>query len=222
MTPALRRPRRRGPAELNLARRPFVNQRPVRRIGLLMAAAAAVLLVVNLFLYIGYTTDRRHNARELRQIEAAIDAEQQGARRAAQRLEQADLSRQNDLVAFLNQRIAARAFGWSVLFDRLSDLLPADVRLVSLSPSFTAAKEAQGARAPVERRVNLGLQGTSRKPEAVLALVDALFADPAFRDPDLHQEATQGGEVHFTLDVAYLPEVAESAVRATASGEGTR
>jgi hypothetical protein len=61
-------------------------------------------------------------------------------------------------------------------------------------------------------RFNLAIIGVARRPEAVLELLDALFADAAFRDPDLHQETFQSGEVRFTLDVVYLPKVAEALV----------
>lgn len=209
---------RRGPAEINLARRPFVNERPVRRAALLLLVAGLGLTALNLWLYTQYAIQRGANEGELNRLEAEIESEERRVTTLARQLAAADLTQQNDLVAFLNQRIAERTFGWSVLFDRLEDLLPEDVRLVSLSPSeldpqgrrrTVAAANTAGAN---EMRFSLAITGVARQPEAVLELIDALFADAAFRDPDLHQETFQGGEVRFTLDVIYLPKVAEALV----------
>lgn len=212
--PRLPWPSRRGPAEINLAARPFVNERPVRRAALLLLVAGLALAAVNGWLYTRYALSRSASAGELERMEAQIEVEERQIAELSRQLAAADLTQQNELVRFLNQRIAARTFGWSVLFDRLEDLLPEDVRLVSLSPR----QAERGPRRPSaqqdapEQRFDLALAGVAREPEAVLELIDALFADPAFRDPNLHQENFRDREVHFTLDVVYLPEVAEALV----------
>lgn len=210
-----------APGGPNLARLPFVNQRPVRRVAVLLLAAAVVVLLVDLWLYVGYARSRSATASELDSIEARITTERQALNDAQRTLDSASVDEQNALVEFLNRRIAERTFGWSVLFDRLAVLLPDDVRLVSLAPSFFAPDEAPArpgaartAAAPgaePSREVRLALQGRARRDDAILELVDALFADPAFTDPDLSREARQGGEVAFSLSVTYLPRVAEGA-----------
>lgn len=211
---------RRGPAEVNLARRPFVNERPVRRAALLLLLAGLGLAALNLWLYTQYAIQRGANEGELNRLEAEIESEERRVVEVARQLAVADLTQQNELVVFLNQRIAERTFGWSVLFDRLEDLLPEDVRLLSLSPEEVdpqarrRAPSAAGAAGASEMRFNLAITGVARQPEGVLELIDALFADAAFRDPDLHQETFQDGEVRFTLDVVYLPQVAEALVDA--------
>jgi len=224
----LPRLRRRGPAEVNLARRPFVNERPVRRAAMLLLAAGLALAAVNGWLYTRYVVQRGANEGELNRLEAEIESEERRATALARQLAAADLTQQNDLVAFLNQRIAERTFGWSVLFDRLEELLPRDVRLVSLAPAEVDPERARPGTAPpavaAETRFNLAISGAARQPEAVLELIDALFADAAFRDPDLHQETFRSGEVQFTLDVVYLPRVAEALAdggAGTAEADGT-
>lgn len=210
----------------NLARRPFVNARPVSRVALLLALAGALLLVLNLVLYVGYANTRRANATHLVQVEERIAAEATRVEAASAALTDADLERQNQLVDYLNRRIEERTFSWSVLFDRLSALLPGKVRLNSLSPSFVGEGDDRrsGRRGPApRRRVVLGMQGTARDGEAILELVDALFADPAFDNPDLNHENRQQGEIRFSLSVTYLPEVAETTVDGTtesAAGDG--
>lgn len=208
--------RRRGPAEVNLAHRPFVNERPVRRAALLLLVAGLALAAVNGWLYSRYAIQRSANEGELNRLQAEIESEERRVTELSRQLAAADLTQQNDLVRFLNLRIAERTFGWSVLFDRLEDLLPREVRLVSLTPREVDPERRRTATAGTagasteEMRFNLAIAGVARQPEAVLELIDALFADAAFRDPDLHQETFRGGEVQFTLDVVYLPQVAEA------------
>ena len=84
---------------------------------------------------------------------------------------------------------------------------------------ISGTRRAAVAEADPGRRVQLDLQGRARDGEAILALVDALFADPAFADPDLSREARQEGEVAFSLSVAYLPRAAEELARAAQAAE---
>lgn len=208
----------------NLARRPFVNGRPVTRVALLLGVAGALLLVVNLALYVGYSRTRRVNATHLVEVEQRIAAEAARVRAASSALTAADLGRQNALVDYLNHRIEERTFAWSVLFDRLATLQPGKVRLVTLAPRFVdPEKEERRDRrlrgAESERRVDLSMQGSARDGDAILELVDALFADPAFKNPNLNQESRQQGEIAFTLSVTYLPQVAE-AERGHDAGDG--
>jgi Tfp pilus assembly protein PilN len=208
----------------NLARRPFVNSRPVARVALLLAAAGAVLLLLNLALYVGYSRTRSANVSHLVEVEQRIAAEAVRVRAASTALTEADLGRQNALVDYLNHRIEERTFAWSVLFDRLSALLPGEVRLVNLTPRFVGA-ENEGARRrrgepEPERRVLLDLRGAARDGDAMLELVDALFADDAFDNPSLAQESRNQGETAFTLSVTYLPQVAEAEGTAAAAGSG--
>lgn len=213
--------------EVNLASRPFVNERPVRRLALLALVAGLTLTAVNGWLYTRYLVQRGANAGELDRISEQIVVEEQRVSVLSERLRAADLTQQNELVAFLNQQIAERTFGWSVLFDRLEVLLPEDVRLVSLSPRDITGPQVTNDRE--EQLFNLAITGISRQPEAVLELIDALFADPAFRDPDPHGETFRDGSTSFTLDVVYLPDVAEAlagdgtpaGTRATATGAST-
>lgn len=213
-------PRNRGaggdalaPAGPNLARRPFVNRRPVARAAVLLLVAGAVLLLVDLWLYVGYARARQANASQLREIESRIETERRDLAAAEAVLQEADVDLQNDVVEFINQRLAERSFGWSVLFDRLADLLPQDVRLLNLGPRFIAAEERRGDDEAGSRRVELSIQGLARDGEAILQLVDALFADPAFESPNLSQENRQQGEVRFSLSVVYLPDEAEALAR---------
>ncbi len=63
-------------------------------------------------------------------------------------------------------------------------------------------------------RVILDIQAQARTDQAILAFVDALFADSSFEKPDLQRQALENDNlIGFTLDVIYRP---PSADRATA------
>jgi len=203
--------RRRAERPLNLARRPFVNRRPVARTAAILAVGGAVLLALNVVLYTRYVADRRADASELTRLEAEAAEERRQIAAARAELAAADVGHQNRLVTYLNRRIDERTFGWSVLFDRLADLLPEDVRLESLAPRMGEGPDPRRpATGVAERRVSLGILARARDGESVLRFVDALFADPTFENPNLKQETLRDGEVAFSLDVVYLPDRAEA------------
>ena len=69
----------------------------------------------------------------------------------------------------------------------------------------------------------MDLQGTSRSSEAVLELVDALFAHPSFLDPNLTRESfAEGKDDSFTLSVMYLPTVDSDEARPAVEEEDGR
>jgi Tfp pilus assembly protein PilN len=205
---------------VNLARRPFVNDRPLRRVTALLWIVGGGLLAADAFLFWGYVRGRSDQRGELGRLDEAIAGERRQLADLDRRLAAVDLEAQNLRAAFVNRQIAERSFAWSVLFDRLADLLPIDVRLVSLVPHHVGDKERARARPGAERpeRVELAIEGVARRDEALLELLDALFADPAFTDPNLAREARDNAELRFALSVVYLPAVAEAAVPADGAG----
>ena len=239
-----REPASGGALLANLAAQPFVNKRPVQRFAMAAWAIAAVLIGINVALYVNY----RHESTSLRTRLAATRAEIETKSRHVvamdEKLRGLRLGAQNAQVAFLNERIAERTFPWSLLFERIATTLPDGVRLKSLHPVFTEAddktpverelRKGKGkaknddappapAPPPPEELVNLTLLGTAKSDEALYELVDALFASPSFASPRLHQESTNGGEVEFTVDVDYRPRYTPEAMSlpAVASDEET-
>jgi hypothetical protein len=201
--------------ELNLARRPFVNSRPVLRLTVLLLTLGAALAAANLWLYGQYLVGSGEKARHLAELEQSIGAERAGADEARRRLAGLDLERQNATVRFLNGKIAERAFSWGLLLDRLAEVLPDDVRLIALGhdEGQEGARTSPGEAASGSARnppVRLSIDGEAKTDEALLAVVDALFAHPAFRNPNLQRETRQGGEwLRFDLAVTYLPDTPE-------------
>jgi Tfp pilus assembly protein PilN len=214
-------------ARINLAHAPFVNSRPATRLALVLWLAAVGLLAWNGWHYWGYFTGSNDKSRRL----AEIDRDTERLRRETVQLEKEiaslDLAQQNAQVQFVNERILDRTLSWSQLFERLNDLVPVDVRLLSLGPGRGGGRQGQPAArrdsAETSQAVPLRIQAEAKTDEAMLAFVDGLFAHPSFRKPNLLSEVRDQGVVRFELSVEYLREgtapAARSEAAASAAGE---
>jgi Tfp pilus assembly protein PilN len=196
-------------AEMNLASRPFANEQPVIRSSVLLWILGLALLVLNITLYYRHIEGKGELQELLRETDERLIEETDSIERLRGELGQLDLERQNEQVTFLNAQIALRIFSWSALFDRLAEVVPAAIQMKGISPNIVAAEDAdpRGRRGDSSAEiVKVDLQGTTRSPEAVLELVDALFAHPSFFDPDLTRESFADGQDNsFSLSVFYLP-----------------
>jgi Tfp pilus assembly protein PilN len=211
--------------EINLAAKPFVNEQPVLRTSLLLWILGLALLVLNVTLYYRHIAGKSEQREMLREVEQRLGEETEAVDRLGVELQALDLERQNAQVEFLNSQIAQRVFSWSSLFDRLAEVVPAEVQLEGISPrirnSDTVDRRSRLTGGPPEM-VEVDLQGTSRTPEAVLELVDGLFAHPSFLDPNLSRESlADDRRASFVLTVLYLPSVGDREVGIEAP-EGTQ
>jgi hypothetical protein len=215
--PAGPAPRPVGPvrsSSLNLARRPFVNSRPVVRTALALWLLGLLLLLGNVYLFWNYRTGSADKRGEIEQREAEIGKEQETIRQLEAQLDGMDLEQQNALIDFLNRKIDERTFSWSLLFDRLAKVMPNDVRLKRLTPVTSAQQQerlrAQGAsaqRSVAEGQVLLSITAQSKSDEALSRFVDNLFVGP-FRNPNVSREVRDedANLVEFEVTVVYLPQ----------------
>jgi Tfp pilus assembly protein PilN len=196
-------------AQLNLAREPFVNFRPIRRLTWILWVIAALLLTANTVFYWRFFSGQEHRTDLLEELEAGIAREQAEIARLEQELDGLDLDAQNQRAVFLNSRISQRIFSWSHLFDRLAEVLPEDVHLNRVSPRIDwsgSAGRSGKSTAAADERVHLGVTGVAKSDTALLALIDGLFSHPSFVRPDLSREARKSQQqFDFSLDVIYLP-----------------
>lgn len=200
---------------LNLSRRPFLNTRPVTRVALLLWALGALLLLGNVTLFWNYLSGSTEKREELARMEEQVEREGEAVRKLEAQLAGLDLEQQNRQVAYLNRKIAARTFSWSLLFDRLAETLPDNVRIIQLRPGAIAGDERRRTRtsddeedAPLaSARVPMVIAAEAKSDEQILEFVDNLFAHRFFDHPNLLQESrTESGDrVQFTLHVTYLP-----------------
>lgn len=203
-------------AALNLAGRPFVNSRPVARATLILWLAGLLLLAANFSLFLRYLENSQETRTRLGRAEAATDREKRAAAQASSRLDGLDLEKQNQEVAYLNEKIAERTFSWSLLFDRLATKMPDGVRLLRLTPSSldkdakgqsrtstasTAARGGPGGQPPVQ----LSISAQAKNNEAALLFVQRLF-EPPFMEPDLKRKELGDDQlVKLEITVQYGP-----------------
>ena len=211
--------------EPNLARAPFLNERPVRRLATTLWLFFVVVGAAGLWMS---QTIRRETGTQVAEL-VRLNGETVSARERATVLEaelrRADLSAQNVRAEFLNRRIAERSFSWNRLLETLTQEMPRGVRLLRLSPgAFTrergrATAETQTAAAT---RVALRITGEAEETEALLEFVDRLFQHPAFDHPNLSRETGKKDlKIQFELSVDYLPESAGVPATITAATAST-
>ena len=209
----------------NLAREPFLNQRPLLRATAALAFVALALTAWNVTSYLRAGSGAAHLEAEIQKAARETEAARAKLTTIERDLGAHDLAAENRKAVFLNERIEERTFSWNRLFTRLAEAEPRGVRVRSLSPSFgknAPVLTASGRRAPVA----LAIQGEAQDGEALLEFIDHLYEHPAFDTPKLSKEAHQagGGLTSFSLTVTYLPDAepqaATMAPDAAPAGEG--
>ncbi len=232
---------------VNLARRPFVNRRPVLRLAILLWIAGAALTIHNVRQYAGHWRGTSVNRQDFADVARQVGEEQQGYEEVKRATARVSLGRENRHAGFLNQLIAFRTFPWSALFDDLEEVVPLDVKLFSVQPKVTLKTVPEKARRQRRRRprpataaarrsadetgaseaiapgsgsgspakeapralrrdeVMLQLNGIAKNEDAVVELIEMLYADPSFHSPFLPGETfLPDGSVKFTLSTVYL------------------
>jgi len=200
-----------------LASRPFLNLRPVRRLSILMWVVGGVILVLNIWLYGTAVTSRGDDRDRLLDLESRRTAAAEEVSDLKNQVAGLQLTWQNRQAEFLNHLIDQRTFSWSDLIDRLAEVLPREVRLVRLTPRVKGGRSTPANQGPGPRekalRVELGMAGSAADDAALLRFLDQMFQHPGFENPRLaSQTRGERGEVaSFSLTVAYLPGVMAAA-----------
>lgn len=179
---------------LNLASRPFKDNRAIYTLATALTLISLFLLVNNAQTAIAYFSNTEETRAEIAKIERETEAE--GRREEAVRARVARVNQKalNSHVAFINTQIEERAFSWSALLDDLEGVMPADVRLTSLNPSVSKDGE-----------ITLALACESKQSDGLVRLINNLFANPNFDRPTPQQEATDETIHRFAVTVRYDP-----------------
>ena len=199
---------------LNLSRKPFLNTRPVTRVALLLWTLGGLLLLGNVTLFWTYLSGSTVERDELVRMQEQVKREREAIGQLEARLATLNLEQQNEQVEFLNRKIAERTFSWSLLFDRLTAIMPNNVRLIQLQPAAISGKDGpRRGRNAAERnaplasdRVPLVIAAEAKNEEEMYQFVDNLFGQ-YFENPDLLGEAQsdEGDRISFNIHVTYLP-----------------
>ena len=125
---------------LNLASRPFFNNRRFYAASLLLGLVFVVFTAANLFLYLAHRSQSLRLNRELANQSAearGLEQEQQEIWARLQRPETEDFL---DLVDYLNPLIAQRTFSWTRFLNRLEELVPHRVQIVTITPRIAESE----------------------------------------------------------------------------------
>lgn len=186
---------------LNFARRPFRDYRPVYLVAGAAILVGAILFAVNASLYGRFRADVADTREEIawlqgRQSRAVAAAE--GARSALAAYELSDLAVES---RGLLRLVEERQFSWTGFLVRLERVLPPEVRLSRLQPKFQETGEVL---------VDIALVG--RGPDSVVRTIAALSRSTSFKTVELktetRPESTEGvPEGHtFVLTTVYEPQ----------------
>ena len=187
------------PLHLNLASRPYRDYRPVYAVVVVASLLIAFMLLNNIETGYRYARDTRTTREKIAAIEQQTQAEDQRAAAAMQRIRTVNVKVLADQAQFVNARLAERAFSWSELLDRLERVLPDDVRIESVSPSF--AKDGT---------VHLSLAAISKTDAGMVRTLDRFNRDSRFANAFPNAEAKTNAGYRFGIAVDYRPSIARA------------
>ena len=176
--------------ELNVAARPFVNERP-------LVVATAVLVVVlaaasftNIFTLLGALREgRERSARVIAAVSEAAEARAE-AKRLGATLTDRERRRLRAVAASTTAIIDKRRLSWTRLFEQLELVLPRDVRILSVQPN------------PEGRHMTLLMECIARSDEALHKFFRKLD-EPPFREAYILAQSLEEGKVRFSVRCRY-------------------
>ena len=184
------------PIHTNLAARPYRDYRPVYAVIVVASLLIAFLMLNNIDTYYRYVRETRTTREEIASIEAQARKERQGAEAAVAQIRTIDLETLGLRSRFVNAQLAERAFSWSELLERLEGLLPNNVRITSIAPSF----DDNGL-------VNLRMNCEAKSPQGMLETITRFHSSPHFSNPFPGSDRVSPQGYAFDLSVTYKPSI---------------
>ncbi len=182
------------PLTINLASRPFYNT----RLYLVAFAASGLLLLVmtglNLLTLFQSQAAWKlfgENQTGLQSELRALDHEMLTLERELQSRNLAEVRERSD---FANIAIVQRMFSWTLMFNRLEQVMPPTVKLRSLRPKVD------------EYGIHFRVNGTSKTSSAFADFEEALLKEPLFSEvyPLSEAVSSSGKGIDFSLSFRYL------------------
>lgn len=154
---------------LNLASEPFRRDRPI----LAASAATAVLMLGVLVVLVMLIVEQRELAADSRAQAAAVEGQLRAA--SAEQAQLEALLRQPgnaevlDRSALFNALILRKSISWTLLFSDLEQVMPGNVRLITVRPFLSSSNEVQ-----------LDMVVGAQSPDPVIELLKRLERSPSF------------------------------------------
>ena len=191
------------PLHLNLASNPYRDYKPVYAVVVAMSLLIAFLMLQNIDTYYRYVSETKSTRAKIAQVESEAAKEQRVAQSIDERMRSLDVTSLNQQTRFINSQLAERAFSWSELLDRLERVMPGDVRITSIQPSF----ETTGL-------VHLEMMCEAKTAEGLVMTLNRFNGASQFSNPFPHGENRQpAGTFQFGIGVDYKPTIARVVTR---------
>ncbi len=199
---------------VNLATRPFRNNRVIGTVVLSVSALLLIATIANLYVFFTYRSSyaqlQRNQGQERTRL-LSLEAEE---RRLAREIESRDFRALRTRGQFAAGVIRQQSFSWTLLFNKLEDLMPYEIMMTTIRPNITG------------EGINIRVDGMARNQGAFLTLQERLLASASFADVRPISERLINPtrpDIQFTMTFDYLPGVpaAPEAVVASAAGADT-
>lgn len=184
------------PTHVNLAARPYRDYRPVYAVVVAVSLLIAFLMLNNVDTYLRYVHDTSTTRDDIASLETQIRQEHHRTQTAEKQIGSIDLVSLAKESKFVNTQLAQRGFSWSELLDRLEAVLPGNVRITSVSPSFGESGF-----------VHLSLMCEGKSADAMLNTINRFQRDSHFANAFPTSQTESGAGYRFGLGVDYRPSI---------------
>ena len=184
------------PLHLNLASRPYRDYRPVYAVVVVSSILIAYLMLNNVDTYYRYIRDTKTTRSKIADLDRQAEMEQRQTQQVTERLRSFNLKVLSEQTQFVNARLAERAFSWSELLDRLENVVPNDVRLESISPTFSK-----------DGFVHLTIIALGKNSQSMVHTLDRFNHDLHFASAFPSSEDRTDHGYHFGVSLDYRPSI---------------
>jgi Tfp pilus assembly protein PilN len=157
------------------------------------------MMLNNVDTFYRYIRETKTTRAKIADVEQQTQDEQRRTEELNQRLRGINVKVLADQTQFVNARLAERAFSWSELLDRLERVIPDDVHIDSISPSFDRSG-----------MVHLSLSCVAKTGTGMINTIDRLTRDPHFANAFPTTEDHTANGWRFGMGVDYRPSIART------------
>ena len=121
---------------INLASKPFINNRKFYTLSLVLILTFILLSAGNLYFYLAYRSRSIQLSQDLVMQETEINDLERGQEQIWRRLQQPETEEFLALVDYLNPLITQRIFSWTQFLNYLEKLVPYNVQVLMITPQI--------------------------------------------------------------------------------------